>query len=476
MKIFFTSSFEGKKHYQKNIDKIIEIIESTGAVVISPEKTREYQDAFRNENLKKLGDKEKIHYEFIRQGIANSDAVIIEASHEDFQIGHEATLAIIYKKPVLCLSTNKDFGQLIRHEEFKGVKYKIIDLNKILLDFLRNVSKRISSERNKEFVYSKQITYPKIKIEKHNVVVLGGISIDIVSKVPHIPKIQEELLSEGLKIMPGGKATNATISLSRLGEQVFMLSKIGNDFFGEQATNLLQKSGVNIDYIDIDSFMPTGTVIVTVDEAGKNTVIVNEDSNIRINQKTIEEFLKKIDNKTISIDCFYTTLEPLPKIIDFAIKEFSKRNKLIFCDATPRARPLNPKLYNYIDFLSANELETTMMSGIRVYNEKTAGEAALKLRENGAKNIIITLGSLGAVLLQNNSLIPQYFPGKKVRVIDETGAGDAFRGGFISEYLKEKNITKSMIFANTVGAYAVTKLGAFEGMPTREQLQIHTIR
>ena len=475
MKIFFTTSFDGKKLYQENVDKIIEIIQSTGAAVISPEKTREYQDAFREENLKELGDKERVHYEFIRQGIANADAVIIEASHEDFRVGHEATLAIIYKKPVLCLSIHKDYGKLIRHEEFRGIKYELADLNKIILDFLENVGKKITSDRNKEFVHSKQKPFETHKIDKYNVAVLGGVSVDIITKVSHIPKIQEELLSEGLKIMPGGKATNASISLSRLGDQVFMLGKIGNDVFGEQALNLLKQDGTNTDFIDTDSFMPTGTVIVTVEQTGKNTVIVNEDANLRINTKTIEEFLNKIDQQIIAIDCFYTTLETLPGIIDYAIKEFAKRKIMIFCDATPRVRPLNSELYPYIDFLSANELEASMMSDVSVNDEKSASEATLILRARGAKNIIITLGHLGAVLLENNSTTPQYFPGQKVRVVDETGAGDAFRGGFISEYLETNDFAKAMNFANRVGAFATTKFGAFEGMPTRDQLELNNI-
>ena len=118
MKIFFTCSFEGKKYYQKYIDEIVSTIESTGAQLISPEHDREYANAFTKENLEKYGDRERIHYEFIRQGIANADAVIIEASHEDFRIGHEATLAVIYTKPVLCLSINKDYGKLVRYEGF----------------------------------------------------------------------------------------------------------------------------------------------------------------------------------------------------------------------------------------------------------------------------------------------------------------------------------------------------------------------
>ncbi|MDO8451936.1 MAG: hypothetical protein Q7S76_03640, partial [bacterium] len=147
MRIFFTTPYNGKKMYQGSIDAILSIVESTGATVISPEKQREYNDAFRRENLKQLGDPERVHYEFIRQGIANADAVIIEASYEDFRVGHEATLAIIYNKPVLCLSRLKDYGKLIRHEKFRGVLYTDVNLKDTVLTFLNEISYKLLSSR-----------------------------------------------------------------------------------------------------------------------------------------------------------------------------------------------------------------------------------------------------------------------------------------------------------------------------------------
>lgn len=142
MKIFFTTSFEGKKYYQKNIDEIVRIIESTGAKIISPEKRELYLKTFSKANLKKYdGDEYKAHYYFIEHGIASSDAVIIEASNEDFRIGHEATLALLYKKPILVLSQKIDYGKFIPHDNFIGKKYTPESVNKIISDFLTLVGK-----------------------------------------------------------------------------------------------------------------------------------------------------------------------------------------------------------------------------------------------------------------------------------------------------------------------------------------------
>lgn len=471
MNIFFTSPFTEKDKYKKYIDTIFSTIESTGSKVVSPGITREYADAFSEENFKKYGDKNRIHYEFIRLGIANADAVIIESSEEDFRVGHEATLAIIYKKPVLCLSQKQDFGQLIYHEGFIGKQYTDeADLQKIILDFISQISNRFLQQRHSSFALpSKQS--PRIKSDAKTIVTLGSINMDMITKVPEIPEVNDVVISEGLKLLPGGKATNAAIGMARLNQIVYLLGRIGNDAFGNEVRNVFKRENVNDMFLDSDPFVPTGTVIVTVNEEGKNTIVVNEDANIRISKKSITDLLQKIDDNQLSIDCFYVTLEAPSDIITFAIEEFSKRDILIFLDAAPQARPIDKKYYKYIDFLSANEFEASAMTGIHVKDVESAKQAALVLRTQMANTIIITLGKTGSIILGKDTSQPQYFPGKKIKTIDETAAGDAFRAAFVTEYLASNSIEKAMQFGNMVGAYATTRLGSYEALPTREELE-----
>ena len=471
MNIFFTNPFVEKDKYKNYIDTIVETIESTGSKVISPGITREYTDAFSEENFKKYGDKNRIHYEFIRHGIANADAVIIESSEEDFRVGHEATLAIIYKKPVLCLSQKQDFGKLIYHEGFTGLQYTDEkDLEAKVLNFLSKISNQVLQKRtSSSFIPQKQLA--QSHENAMTIVALGSINMDMITKVAAIPKVDDVVVSEGLKLLPGGKATNAAIGMSRLQQNVYLLGKIGNDSFGKEIREVFQREHVKDTYLDNDAFVPTGTVMVTVNDEGKNTIIVNEDANIRISKNSIKDLLEEIDSKHLRVDCFYTTLEALPEIVTCAIEEFSKRHIPIFLDAAPQVRPLDKKYYKYIDFLSANEFEASAMTGIQVTDVDSAKQAALALRTEMAKTIIITLGKIGAIVLAEHETIPQYFPGKKVRTVDETAAGDAFRAAFVTEYLQTHDISKAMEFGNMVGAYATTRLGSYEGLPTREELE-----
>jgi len=147
MKIFFTTPYKGKPEYQKFIDEIINSIESYGALVISPEKEGQYRKAITEEKVEQHGGKGLAHYEFVRQGIATSDAVIIEASYEDFRVGHEATLALMYGKPVLVLSQIQDYSEYINHERFIGRKFhNVHDLKKTVFDYLETLEKQIKEE------------------------------------------------------------------------------------------------------------------------------------------------------------------------------------------------------------------------------------------------------------------------------------------------------------------------------------------
>ncbi|MBI3385411.1 hypothetical protein HY030_04425 [Candidatus Gottesmanbacteria bacterium] len=125
------------------------------------------------------------------------------------------------------------------------------------------------------------------------IAVLGSITIDLITKVPKIPHENEVVISEGLRLLPGGKAANTAIALSRLGSDSYMLGKIGNDGFGKNIKMIFKNEKVNMDFVDIDYVVPTGTVLVNVDQQGQNTIIVNEDANIRITTKSIANFLNK---------------------------------------------------------------------------------------------------------------------------------------------------------------------------------------
>ncbi len=166
--IFFTASYPGKKKYQKYYDLILETLEKNCDVVISPEKNNylEYLPKGLREKLSK--DRYELHYAAIRHDIQYSDATVIEISNEDFQLGHEATLAIQSKKHVLCLSLYENFERKIKNEYFHGARYNANNLDMVVKDFLESVQKKKLQNRFNMFLSDQQLSHLNSCAEQNN--------------------------------------------------------------------------------------------------------------------------------------------------------------------------------------------------------------------------------------------------------------------------------------------------------------------
>jgi len=159
MIVFYTASYYGKQKYQRYYDLVHKALKELGVQLISPEEGN-YQGVLDEETRKRLGGNPRLlHYEAIRQGIHLSDAVVIEVSHEDIQIGHEATIAIMEKKPVLCLSIREDYSKKIFHDYFFAAKYTEATMKPILQDFLARVGELRLAKRFNMFLYPDQVAY-----------------------------------------------------------------------------------------------------------------------------------------------------------------------------------------------------------------------------------------------------------------------------------------------------------------------------
>lgn len=168
MKIFYTASYYGKEKYQKYYDMVLKVIEATKAELIATEKGN-YKQILSDKEIKQLKKPLLIHYEAIKKGILWADAVIIEISNEDFQLGHEATLTIQNKKPVLCLSIHEDFSKKINNRFFFGARYNEYNVEEIVENFINFVKKEQLSERFNLFITPSQLSYVEKKAKEEKV-------------------------------------------------------------------------------------------------------------------------------------------------------------------------------------------------------------------------------------------------------------------------------------------------------------------
>lgn len=158
MKVFYTASFYGKDKYQPNYNQVLSALQTHPIELKSPELTPFPHPA----------TDPAPHYVSIKQGIIWADAVIIEISQEDFQLGHEATLAIQAKKPVLCLSTNQDLTNRIQSRYFHAAKYNQYTIDEIIEDFLKKAKKELLKERFNLFLSPTQLSHLRIQAQKHS--------------------------------------------------------------------------------------------------------------------------------------------------------------------------------------------------------------------------------------------------------------------------------------------------------------------
>jgi predicted DNA binding CopG/RHH family protein len=168
MEIFYTASFYGKEMYQKYYNLVLKTLEGSGVTVVSPEKGN-YLEILTKKELSKLKEPRRRHYEAIKKGILYSDAVVIEISKEDFQLGHEATLAIQNKKHVLCLSVNEDFSLKVKNKYFHGAKYNEANIEEIVSEFLQKVKGERLEHRFNMFLSDSQLVYLEEMADKEGI-------------------------------------------------------------------------------------------------------------------------------------------------------------------------------------------------------------------------------------------------------------------------------------------------------------------
>lgn len=167
MKLFWTASYHGKSQYQKYYDLVGSAIDRQSDLQIIATEKGNYQSILPPRVREKLGDNPpRLHYEAIRRGILWADAVIIEISHESFQLGHEATLAMQAKKHVLCLSTHEDYSPKLDNRYFHAAVYNKMTIDEQIESFLKLARRDLLSQRFNLFLTSSQLQFVKQRGEE----------------------------------------------------------------------------------------------------------------------------------------------------------------------------------------------------------------------------------------------------------------------------------------------------------------------
>lgn len=289
------------------------------------------------------------------------------------------------------------------------------------------------------------------------ILVVGSLVMDLIATTNRFPNAGETIIGNDFSTAPGGKGANQAIQAARLGADVTMVGKIGNDSFGKEMLDSAKNSGVDVSYIMTSETRPSavGHIQIQTNENGtENRILVLPGANMDITLQDIA-FLEK---EIAKYDMVMLQLE-IPMEINVAVAKFAKAAGVpVMLNPAP-ADKLPKELLSCLTYISPNEHEAKEITGIEPANENGIKECVAALKKMGVENVLITLGKEGCAFCNGEEVIIS--PSVKAeKVVDPTAAGDSFMGAFCTAIAAGISVEKSLLFANCVGSLTVSKMGA----------------
>ncbi|MBE2223124.1 MAG: ribokinase [Anaerolineae bacterium] len=299
-----------------------------------------------------------------------------------------------------------------------------------------------------------------------HIVVVGSLNMDLVVQVPTIPAPGETVLGNNFATIPGGKGANQAVAAARLGARVTLIGRVGADAFGEQLLANAKKEGIDVTHVGCDPAATSGVAMIAVDAQGQNSIAVASGANYCLTAVHVQEAWAALAN----VDLLVMPLETPLETIETAVSLANQAGVKVILNPAP-AQKLSSSILAGVDVLVPNEPETAQLTGIEIDSAASSRQAAQALLKQGVGNVVLTLGSRGALVLNGETNQFTQVDPYPVKVVDTTAAGDAYVAGLAVALSEGKELIEAANFANAVGALAVTKQGAQVGMPTREEVE-----
>ena len=285
----------------------------------------------------------------------------------------------------------------------------------------------------------------------------------MVIKADRLPIPGETILGGTFLMNPGGKGANQAVAASRMGGNVTLISKTGNDVFGKQSVMLYTAENIKTDYIFSDPKHPSGVALITVDSHGENCIVVASGANAYLTPADIEKANAEITNS----DLVLMQLEIPIETVEYVAEMSTKKGIKVILNPAP-ARALSNSLLKNVYIIIPNKSEAEILSGIKVTDFDSARQAADIISAKGVDIVVITLGSQGALIKEYQEY--HFVEAFKVDAVDTTAAGDTFCGTVCVGLSEGKTILDSVKMAARAAALTVTRMGAQTSIPYRSEL------
>ncbi|MBN2408227.1 MAG: ribokinase [Candidatus Aminicenantes bacterium] len=296
------------------------------------------------------------------------------------------------------------------------------------------------------------------------IVVVGSSNTDMVIKTPRLPKPGETIIGGEFFMAAGGKGANQAVAAARAGGDVHFIARVGADVFGRQLLDGFVRDGIHVENILLDKDVSSGVALIVVAPDGENSIAVASGANARLG---IED-VRRAKDVIASADIVLMQLEsPFETVIE-AAEIASTAGVPVILNPAP-AQMLGDDLLKRLSFLTPNETEAEIMTGVTLITKGDLEKAADIMLDKGMKGVLITLGPKGVYVAtpERKEVVPA-FP---VTPVDTTAAGDAFNGALAVALAEGRSLFDAAQFGNAAAAIATTKLGAQPSLPFRKDIE-----
>lgn len=296
------------------------------------------------------------------------------------------------------------------------------------------------------------------------ITVVGSYATGLTMKVERMPNTGETLLGTGYRVDYGGKGSNQAVACARLGAHVSFIARIGTDPFSEMALGLYRDEGIDITHVRQTADALTGVGFIIVEAgSGNNCITIDPGAN----ELLTADDVSRCDTAFHSPAVVLTQLEIPVAAAEAALRCGRERGAITILNPAP-VRPLPPSILQLVDVLTPNQSEARVLAGLGPDADVEPEKAARDLIRKGVKQVVMTLGESGALIVTANS--STRVPALRMVAVDTTGAGDAFNAGLAMALAGGASLDAAVQFAVVTGGLAVTREGVIPSLPNRDEV------
>lgn len=297
------------------------------------------------------------------------------------------------------------------------------------------------------------------------IAVVGSNMVDLITYVVRMPDRGETIEAPNFEMGCGGKGANQAVAAAKLGAEVMMVTKVGDDIFGDNTIRNFKSFGIDSRHVAKVPGTSSGVAPIFVEPSGENSILIVKGANAQLLPADIDRIADDLKTCDLILMQLEISLETVYHTIDFGARHGIE----VLLNPAPACADLDTVRISKATFLVPNETELAILSGLPVDGEGQIEQAARALIARGVKTVIVTMGGRGALLVTAEKCVK--IPPVSVRPKDTTGAGDAFIGSFAHYYTATRDVEEALRKAALYAADSITRLGTQKSYPSLQEFE-----